>query len=156
MGIHIQSFKKEEATSQTETVALHRGYWGYSEMTPEELKAVTGAGDGCGGGCGGCGGAAGDAGADADADAVTSDATASAAAASQADSDPETNGTVGDLAFSDPTAGQQQAGLGCNIVGGLVGVGIAAVTGPTVLGAVAGVIGGSIATEACERITNKA
>jgi hypothetical protein len=63
MGINMQSFKKEEATSQTETVALHRGYWGYSEMTPEELKAVTGAGDGggCGGGCGGCGGDAGDA-----------------------------------------------------------------------------------------------
>jgi hypothetical protein len=33
--------------------ADHRGYWGYRELTEEELKHVGGSGCGCGCGCGG-------------------------------------------------------------------------------------------------------
>jgi hypothetical protein len=53
---------------QEEMSAQNRGYWGYRELTQEELQQVSGAG--CGGGCGGCGGSVGDgSGADAGADA---------------------------------------------------------------------------------------
>ena len=81
----MQNLEKTEIIGQPETVALHRGYWGYNEMTPDELQAVTGAGDGggCGGGCGGCGGEAGGT----SLGDTTSDTTASAAAASGADAD---------------------------------------------------------------------
>src|SRR4051812_42092704 len=39
---------------QKPLVAEHRGYWGYRELTKEELKRVDGRGCGCGCGCG-CG-----------------------------------------------------------------------------------------------------
>jgi hypothetical protein len=42
----------------------NRGYWGYRELTEEELKHVGGSGCGCGCGCGGGGG-----GGDSDSDA---------------------------------------------------------------------------------------
>ena len=39
---------------QEQLIAESRGYWGYRELTEEELKRVSGSG--CGGGCGcGCG-----------------------------------------------------------------------------------------------------
>ncbi len=95
--IIMQNFTKEQAKSATETTTANRGYWGYQEMTTEEIQQTTGAG--CGG-CGGCGG--------------------------------------------------YDASLGCNIIGGLAGVGITVVSGS----AVAGVIGGGIVVEACEILTS--
>lgn len=44
------------------TQTTNRGYWGYQEVDPADLKKVVGAGDG---GCGGCGGDGGDSDSDA-------------------------------------------------------------------------------------------
>ena len=53
---------------QKPLIADHRGYWGYRELTEEELKRVSGGGCGCGGG-----GDGGDGGADDGSDSAAAD-----------------------------------------------------------------------------------
>src|SRR5712691_9282386 len=57
---------------QKPLIADHRGYWGYRELTEEELKRVSGGGCGCGDGGDGGGGGADDGGSDADTSSETS------------------------------------------------------------------------------------
>ncbi len=57
---------------QGQLIAESRGYWGYRELTEEELKRVSGGGCGCGGGGDG-GGDGGDGGADDGSDSAAAD-----------------------------------------------------------------------------------
>jgi hypothetical protein len=123
-------------------------YWGYREIDPSEFKYVGGGDDGGGDGGGDCGGDCGDSGdsgsGESDASAGDTSVADAAAAAAQADTDPSTNGSISDVTDA------SVAGIGCNIAGGLVGLGIGIATGLTGIGLAAGVIGGGLATGICE------